>query len=59
MPIRRTGMIVLDDVLATGKHYKCAEWRLREALLGALIGGLLLAHRIFPDLLDQFEARDP
>ena len=44
-PIR--GRIALfDDVLTTGKHYKCCERRLREALPCTPIAGVFLTRRV-------------
>ena len=36
-PLRRR-IVLFDDVLTSGKHYKCCERRLREALAGTAIG---------------------
>jgi len=61
-PLRRHIML-FDDVLTSGKHYKCCERRLREALSGTAIGrtsigetsigeipisGLVVARRALP-----------
>ena len=39
-------VVVVDDVLTTGKHYKCCERRLREVLADIPIGGLFVARRV-------------
>jgi hypothetical protein len=41
----RTQIVLFDDVLTTGKHYRCCERRLREAIADVPIGGLFLARR--------------
>jgi hypothetical protein len=43
-PIREH-IVVFDDVLTSGKHYKCCERRLREALPGTPITGVFLVRR--------------
>jgi predicted amidophosphoribosyltransferase len=42
----RTRIVLFDDVLTSGKHYRCCEQRLREALAGVAIEGLFLARRV-------------
>jgi hypothetical protein len=42
----RDRIVLFDDVLTTGKHYKCCERRLREALPQIPISGLFVARRI-------------
>ncbi len=42
----RDRIVLFDDVLTTGKHYKCCERRLREAPLEIPISGLFVARRI-------------
>jgi hypothetical protein len=42
----RDRIVLFDDVLTTGKHYKCCERRLRESLGGIPISGLFVARRI-------------
>jgi predicted amidophosphoribosyltransferase len=42
----REHLVLFDDVLTTGKHYKCCERRLRDACPGASIGGLFVARRV-------------
>ncbi|HEY6451656.1 MAG TPA: hypothetical protein VIX87_03575 [Steroidobacteraceae bacterium] len=46
-PIRER-IALFDDVLTTGKHYKCCERRLREALPSAEIAGIFLVRRALP-----------
>jgi predicted amidophosphoribosyltransferase len=46
-PVR--GRVVLfDDVLTSGKHFKCCERRLREVLPDAPIAGVFLMRRAPP-----------
>jgi predicted amidophosphoribosyltransferase len=42
----RDRIVLFDDVLTTGKHYKCCERRLREAPVQIPISGLFIARRI-------------
>jgi hypothetical protein len=42
----RAQIVLFDDVLTTGKHYRCCERRLSEALAGVPISGLFLARRV-------------
>jgi len=42
----RSKLVLFDDVLTTGKHYKCCERRLREALPATPISGLFVARRV-------------
>jgi predicted amidophosphoribosyltransferase len=44
----RARIVLFDDVLTTGKHYKCCERRLREALADTPISGLFVARRVLP-----------
>jgi hypothetical protein len=44
----RARIVLFDDVLTTGKHYKCCERRLREALAQIPISGLFVARRVLP-----------
>jgi hypothetical protein len=44
----RERIVLFDDVLTTGKHYKCCERRLREALVDIPISGLFVARRMLP-----------
>ncbi len=44
----RERIVLFDDVLTTGKHYKCCERRLREVLPDIPIGGLFVARRVLP-----------
>jgi hypothetical protein len=43
-PVRQT-INLFDDVLTTGKHYKCCERRLRDALPDTPISGVFLLRR--------------
>jgi hypothetical protein len=53
-PLR--GRIVLfDDLLTTGKHFKCCVRRLREVMPDIPIVGLFVARRVLPDVADEFE----
>jgi predicted amidophosphoribosyltransferase len=42
----RERLILFDDVLTTGKHYRCCERRLHAALPGVSIAGLFVARRV-------------
>jgi hypothetical protein len=42
----RERIVLFDDVLTTGKHYKCCERRLREAMIQIPISGLFVARRL-------------
>lgn len=44
----RERIVLFDDVLTTGKHYKCCERRLREVLADIPISGLFVARRVLP-----------
>ena len=44
----REGIVLFDDVLTSGKHYKCCERRLRELLADLPIRGLFVARRVLP-----------
>ena len=44
----REHIVLFDDVLTTGKHYKCCERRLREVLTDIPIRGLFVARRVLP-----------
>jgi len=44
----RERIVLFDDVLTTGKHYKCCERRLRELLAEVPISGLFVARRVLP-----------
>jgi hypothetical protein len=44
----RARIVLFDDVLTTGKHYKCCERRLRETLAAIPINGLFVARRVLP-----------
>jgi hypothetical protein len=53
-PLRRT-LVLFDDVLTTGKHFKCCERRLREAIPATPIIGIFVARRILSNPFDDFE----
>jgi predicted amidophosphoribosyltransferase len=44
----RERIVLFDDVLTSGKHYKCCECRLRELLAVVPISGLFVARRVLP-----------
>jgi hypothetical protein len=44
----RERIVLFDDVLTSGKHYKCCERRLRELLADAPISGLFVVRRLLP-----------
>ncbi len=48
-PLRRS-IVLFDDLLTTGKHFKCCERRLREEIPASVpIIGIFVARRILPD----------
>jgi hypothetical protein len=47
----RERIVLFDDVLTSGKHYKCCERRLRELLADVPISGLFVARRVLPQRL--------
>jgi len=50
-PVRRD-VFLFDDVLTTGKHFKCCKRRLRDVLpADTQISGLFVARRLLPDPL--------
>lgn len=53
----RQGIILFDDVLTTGKHFKCCEGRLREVVpAGMPIVGVFVARRVIPPVAaDEFD----
>lgn len=52
----RDGIVLFDDLLTTGKHFKCCERRLRETVPGNVpIIGVFVARRILPDPTADFE----
>lgn len=54
-PLSRA-IILFDDVLTTGKHFKCCERRLREVVPEAThILGVFIARRILADPFDDFD----
>lgn len=54
-PIRSRGIILFDDVLTTGKHFKCCSRRIVEALPDAKIAGIFVARCIRPNPFDDFD----
>jgi hypothetical protein len=55
LPLRQT-IVLFDDVLTTGKHFKCCERRLREFVPTHVpIEGVFIARRILPDATAEFE----
>lgn len=54
-PIRR-GIVLFDDVLASGKHFKCCETRLRDVVPPEVpIIGVFVARSVRPNPLDDFD----
>ena len=54
-PLRET-IVLFDDVITTGKSFKCCERRLREAVPATVpIIGLFVARRILRNPFDDFE----
>jgi hypothetical protein len=41
----RARLVLFDDVLTTGKHYKCCERRLRQVLPDTVINGVFVVRR--------------
>jgi hypothetical protein len=54
----RDEIVLFDDVLTTGKHFKCCRRRLRETLPDIRIIGVFVARRVLPDPVVEFEALD-
>jgi hypothetical protein len=44
----RGRIVLFDDLLTSGKHYKCCERRLRDSLADIPISGLFVARRVLP-----------
>jgi hypothetical protein len=58
LPVRQA-IVLLDDVLTTGKHFKCCERRPREFVPANVpILGVFIARRILPDATAEFEDND-
>ncbi|MGH8244754.1 MAG: hypothetical protein ACRETY_15550 [Steroidobacteraceae bacterium] len=54
-PLRRA-IVLFDDVLTSGKHFKCAVRRLRTVFPADVpIVGVFIARCVFPDPADDFE----
>lgn len=52
----RESVVLFDDVITTGKSFKCCERRLREVIPATIpIIGLFVARRILPNPFDDFE----
>jgi hypothetical protein len=55
LPLKQA-LVVFDDVLTTGKHFKCCERRLREVVPAYVpILGVFIARRMLPDATAEFE----
>lgn len=52
-PVRKL-IILFDDVLTSGKHYKVGKTRIQEHLLGQKVIGLFIARAIHPNPFDEF-----
>jgi hypothetical protein len=53
----KDAIVLFDDVITTGKHFKSCERRLRDEIPAAVpIMGLFVARRILSDPSDDFEA---
>jgi hypothetical protein len=58
-PIRSRGIVLFDDVLTTGKHFKCCERRLREVvapetrIIGVFVARRVLAQETFDPVPDD------
>ena len=53
-----TVIALFDDLLTTGKHYKCCKSKLEDLYPGIPIVGVFAARRIFPDAIDDFDDLD-
>jgi hypothetical protein len=53
-PIRPRGIVLFDDVLVTGKHFKCCQRLLHATLPGVPVNGVFIARRILPDSTEDF-----
>ncbi len=54
-PLRQS-IVLFDDLLTTGKHFKCCERRLRDVVPAAVpIVGVFVARRILSNPIDDFE----
>jgi orotate phosphoribosyltransferase-like protein len=51
-------IILFDDVLTTGKHFKACERRLREIDPTIAIAGVFVARRALPRPMNDFENLD-
>jgi hypothetical protein len=51
-------IILFDDVLTTGKHFKARQRRLREINPTIAIAGVFVARRALPRPMDDFEDPD-
>lgn len=51
----RTYVLLIDDVLTTGKHFKCCEAILRRQLPEQSISGIFYARRVLPDPALDFD----
>jgi orotate phosphoribosyltransferase-like protein len=51
-------IILFDDVLTTGKHFKACERRLREIDPTIAIAGVFVARRALPRPIDDLENLD-
>ncbi len=55
LPVRQA-VVLFDDVLTTGKHFKCCERRLREVVpTNVQMLGVFIARRILRDATEEFE----
>ena len=50
----RGEVVLFDDVLTSGKHFKCCERRLRQRFPDVPILGVFVARRILPNPFDEF-----
>ena len=54
-PLPQT-IVILDDVLTAGTHFRAMKTKLRERFPQARIIGIFVARRIFPPAAEDFEA---
>jgi hypothetical protein len=52
----RQAVVLFDDELTTGKHFKCCERRLLDVIPPEMqIMGIFIARRILPNPIDDFD----
>jgi hypothetical protein len=51
----RQAIVLFDDVLTTGKHFKCCQRKIWQVLPGIPIIGIFVARRVLPNPFADFE----